>query len=76
MSSITALTSLVTPPTQPSDVGQLAQWPQVEAELGIALPSDYKAFLATYGSGSFNDFMIIFNPFSPSPHDNLLHDAV
>lgn len=70
--SIAELTTLVRPPVEPSDTGTQEQWAQIEDELGVALPPDYKAYIATYGSGSFNDFIVYFNPFSPSPHDNLL----
>lgn len=52
--------------------GTAEQWTQVETALGVGLPADYKAAIATYGSGCFGDFIIYFNPFSPSPHDNLL----
>jgi hypothetical protein len=67
------LTTLVGPPVQPSDRGTTEQWAQIEAELGVILPPDYKAYVSIYGSGCFDDFIIFFNPFSPSPHDNLLH---
>lgn len=66
------LTTLIRPPMRANSSGTAEQWTQVETALGVGLPADYKAAIATYGSGCFGDFIIYFNPFSPSPHDNLL----
>jgi len=41
-----------------------AAWPSMEERLGIALPSDYRAYLDRYGSGIVDDFLWVLNPFS------------
>lgn len=53
------LKELITPPTQPrcSD----GPWEEIENELGISLPTDYKDFIATYGTGSIQRFLRIWN---------------
>lgn len=51
------------------------EWPSVEVTIGISLPPDYKAFIESYGSGSIDRFLSIFNPFAKNPHLNLM-DAI
>ena len=64
--SIDRLTDLVPPPHRPSEIGSLEQWQAVERELGTALPSDYRDFVFTYGSGLFAQFYRVYNPFAAS----------
>jgi HEAT repeat protein len=63
-----ALVRLMSPPTEPRDAGDPERWPQIELRLGRRLPSDYKAFVATYGSGRVGEFLNVANPFSDNPH--------
>src|ERR1035437_2084435 len=51
---LTRLVAIMPPPRTPTLPPGPDDWPSVERELGIGLPSDYKAFLATYGSGEIN----------------------
>jgi hypothetical protein len=69
--AIARLTALVPPPAEPVETGEAGRWGEVEAALGTALPSDYKALIGTYGSGRFGDFLYLFNPFAPSGDGNL-----
>jgi SUKH superfamily protein len=69
--SLDALVSVLPPPDAPVDAGSPAGWAAVEAELGTALPADYKAFVERYGSGVIGDFIRPFNPFSTNPNRNL-----
>ncbi len=46
------LMSLVPPPQSP--LYSQGDWGQVEKELGIALPVDYKELISVYGAGTFN----------------------
>ena len=66
--SITELRKLVTPPKTPFEVGTLAQWRQVETELGTALPRDYRDFVFAYGSGLFAGLYRVYNPFAESEY--------
>lgn len=50
-------------------------WQHVEFSLGIDLPSDYKSFIANYGSGAISDFITVLNPFSNNENINLLVQA-
>jgi hypothetical protein len=68
---IDQLTKLVPPPPHPLERGQPATWDDVEARLGTPLPDDYKALINTYGTGSFNDFLYVFNPFASNRYRNL-----
>jgi hypothetical protein len=70
-----ALTRLMSPPDEPLDPGEPDAWPAIELQLGLRLPSDYKAFIATYGSGAIADFINVFNPFSENPHVRLVDAA-
>jgi hypothetical protein len=66
------LRSIVPPPADPLEAGRPDRWPEVEAKLGTALPDDFKAFTERYGSGKFDDFLYLFNPFAADPAGNLL----
>ena len=45
------LISVCPPPSSPVNAPTMAQWTELETQVGHRLPSDYKAFLARYGSG-------------------------
>lgn len=59
--TIENLTKVVPPPAAPLDVFP-GPWSAIEAELGVALPADYKDFARLYGSGSFMEFVWIWVP--------------
>jgi len=69
------LKKLVHPPLRPLEAGSLAEWPAVEQKLGLALPTDYRDFILTYGTGQFANFYMAFNPFSVSKWVNL-HSSI
>jgi hypothetical protein len=72
--SIENLMRVLTPPAAP--VENRGDWTAVEAALGTPLPSDYKLFIETYGSGRIDDgFLRIFNPFSRVAQHNLMKSA-
>ncbi len=66
------LRSIVPPPAEPLEPGLPDGWPQVEAELGTELPDDFKRFTELYGSGKFDDFLYLLNPFAADPAGNLV----
>ncbi len=66
--AIAELKELVPPPATPFEVGTLAQWREVEAELGTALPRDYRDFVFAYGSGLFAGLYRVYNPFAASEY--------
>jgi len=71
--SLERLRALAPPPDKPLEAGAADQWPTIEAQLGTALPEDYKAFTNLYGSGKFDDFLYLFNPFAaPDSGGNLI----
>lgn len=61
--SLPKLKKLVRPPKNPVNTGTPKFWADYEKKIGTALPSDYKQFIDTYGSGDFAQFYSIFNPF-------------
>ena len=63
------LVRIVRPPRAP--VAAEGDWAAVERQLGLRLPGDYKALVATYGSGMFDDFLEFLTPFS-RPGETLL----
>ena len=71
-----ALVRLMPPPTAPRNPGDADDWPQIELRLGRRLPSDYKAFVATYGCGRIGEFLNVMNPFSDNPHVRDLPEAM
>lgn len=55
----------VLPPPEPAiETGSATAWASVEEDLGLALPSDYKQFIARYGTGSIDRSLVVFNPFA------------
>ena len=72
---IQSLIDLVPPPTSPSAIGNEAGWRSVEKELGTELPNDYKQLINTYGSGIWQDFWYVYNPFCKNENLNLLFQS-
>jgi hypothetical protein len=66
------LLSIAPPPAEPLEPGKPDEWPRVETELGTALPEDFKRFTELYGSGKFDDFLYLLNPFAADPAGNLV----
>ncbi len=56
------LGEIVPPPDHP--VGAIGDWARVEAEVGLRLPSDYRALVAMYGAWMFDGFLEVLTPFS------------
>jgi hypothetical protein len=62
------LRSIVAPPLEPREVGDLDGWKEIEKQLGTALPDEYRDFIFTYGTGQFAHFYGIFNPFAANEY--------
>jgi hypothetical protein len=56
------LIRLLPAPSKPVDPPTAATWARVEADLGTALPDDYKWFVETYGTGQIGEVLWIYNP--------------
>lgn len=70
--SLAELLKVLPPPSNPHcAVSDPVQWQAVGAKLGTRLPTDYKDFIGTYGTGTIGDFITIFSPFSPFTGINL-----
>jgi len=52
--------------------GTKEEWSNVENKIGISLPSDYKQFINTYGTGKIDNFIWILTPFVKDENLNLL----
>lgn len=60
-SPLDELRRVLPPPRRPLHAN--GDWGAVEAAIGLRLPADYKAFIGTYGSGTINNCLEIWNPF-------------
>ena len=67
--SIEQLRSIIPPPSSPVFAGDANAWQDVENELGITLPNDYKQLINLYGVGCFGGFVWPLNPFVPRFHE-------
>jgi hypothetical protein len=70
--SIEQLTQLVPPPTNPIETGSASDWNNVESQLALTLPTDFRELILTYGTGAFNDWLIVFNPSARNRYYNLV----
>src|SRR5690242_19716466 len=70
--SVAELKKLVPPPSKPFEVGPLSQWREIEDQLEVRLPRDYREFVFAYGSGLFASFYRIYNPFAANEYTALL----
>lgn len=50
----------------------MSEWRQVEGELNLRLPNDYKGLVADYGAGYFDDFLLILQPYEANSNIDLL----
>jgi hypothetical protein len=65
------LIELLPPPEIPVEAS--GNWANVERQLGTTLPSDYKWFIETYGTGGIcTDYINVLNPFAENPALNLI----
>ena len=66
--SIVSLTDTVIPPSKPLEPGDLALWTEIQRNIGVSLPDDYRDFGLVYGTGFFGDAdrtrIYVLNPFS------------
>jgi hypothetical protein len=67
--------ALVPPPEPDARLGPPVDWTQVESELGLRLPADYKAYVDTYGFGWVNRLVCVFHPTTKVPQINLAQEA-
>lgn len=72
--SLEALMSLIPPPAEPFEAFE-GPWEPVEADLGTALPQDYKDFVRAYGSGYFMGFLGVSVPASANANVRLDHQV-
>ncbi|WP_338605165.1 SMI1/KNR4 family protein [Saccharopolyspora sp. SCSIO 74807] len=70
MTALDQIKSIVPPPAEPSVA--VSDWDQVEGELGLRLPSDYKGLVADYGAGSFDEFLLVLQPYEENSNIDLL----
>jgi len=54
------------------EIGTDEGWTLTQKTIGTLLPSDYKRFVRTFGTGYISDFIWVFNPFSKKDSMNLL----
>ncbi|CAN7452254.1 SMI1/KNR4 family protein [Phenylobacterium sp. LjRoot219] len=72
--TIEALIKVLPPPVEPFEAFN-GPWEPIEAELGVVLPDDYKAFARLYGVGYFIEFLGVDIPRSRNPNRRLEYQA-
>jgi hypothetical protein len=69
--AIADLMKILSRPVKPVEAGSSSDWLEIEQDLGINLPQDYKDFINAYGSGQVAEFLWIYNPFSKEYQDSI-----
>jgi hypothetical protein len=72
MDALDQLTRIIPPPKFPVEAGNHRAFANIEATLGLRLPSDYKRLIYTYGTGQWQEFWFVLNPFAANQHLNLV----
>lgn len=70
--SVNKLSTVLIPPEKPFRTKGGQSWEEIEESVGTALPSDYKEFISTYGTGGIDDFLWILTPFVKDENVNLI----
>lgn len=70
--SFQLLMQVLPKPKEAVEVGRPEEWAAVEGVLGVALPSDYKAYIDIFGTGLICNFIYVLNPFSSKESLNLI----
>ena len=73
MSLDAELRRLLPPPARAA--GKTVDWIAVAAEVGVALPGDYRAFVETYGTGCVDGFLWVLHPATGNPYLHLARQA-
>jgi len=73
--SLDDLVKLIPPPKSPVGFGGAIDWPTIESQLNLRLPTDYKQLIDLYGIGHFPGDLAIYHPYADCP-DSLLKDAL
>ncbi len=68
---IEILHGIVPPPAAPA-WNVVRSWGDVERQLGVALPDDYKELVGSYGAGAFDAFIWLLNPLTTNEYLNLI----
>jgi hypothetical protein len=71
--SFRKLFTIVPPPETPKETGSPKAWEKIDQRLGLTLPQDYKDIIDHYGTGTFNNFITLYNPFAENESLNLFH---
>ncbi|WP_309111652.1 hypothetical protein [Saccharothrix sp.] len=69
MGEIERLVAVVPPP--PGRRSSI-DWTRVSAELSVELPADYVELIEVYGSGQFDEYLYLLEPFCFNPYYDLV----
>ncbi|MBI1178451.1 hypothetical protein GC207_13535 [bacterium] len=69
--SIESFRQIVVPPQNPLEAGKTDDWLDVERQVGLSLPLDFRNYINIYGSGYLCEFIWVFNPFAANRSLNL-----
>ncbi|WP_457031055.1 hypothetical protein [Kitasatospora sp. P5_F3] len=62
--SVELLATLLQPPSKPA--GSPADWGQVATRWGVTFPGDHRDFLAVYGAGTIDDYLVVATVLDPA----------
>ena len=70
--SLQELLALIPSPTTPKNTE--GDWEEIEAQMGIVFPTDYKELIATYGSGEILSDLRLYNPLTEDGRKGIAND--
>lgn len=72
--SIQRLTELMPAPSKGLEIPTVSDWAIIESQLG-KLPSDYRAFIGSFGTGLIDNFLWVFSPCASNEFVNIASQA-
>ena len=66
------ISKILEPGAKVFNTGNETGWKQLQLDMNIVLPTDYKEYIKIYGTGCIDDFLWVLNPFCMNENINFI----